>query len=98
MDTLIHYVALLKNGEKYHDSCADDAIYFLERAKDAFEAMSTCPEKWYRDSKFSNRVLASSLPFLLLQSQVLSNLDPEENLPNTPVSVPLDSDSYEPEF
>ena len=98
MDTLIHYVTLLKNGEKYHDACADDAVYFLERAKDAFEAMNTCPEKWYRDSKFSNRVLASSLPFLLLQSQVLSNLDPEESLPDTPVLAPLDLDSYEPEF
>ena len=98
MDTLIHYVKLLKNGEKYHDCCADDAVYFLERAKDAFEAMSTCPEKWYRDSEFSAKVLASSLPFLLLQSQVLSNLDPEESSQDTPVSVQLDLDSYEPEF
>lgn len=98
MDTLIHYITLLKNGEKYHDCCADDAIYFLERAKDAFEAMSTCPEKWYRDSEFSSQVLASSLPFLLLQSQVLSNQYPEESSPDTPVSVPLDLDNYEPEF
>ena len=98
MDTLIHYVTLLKNGEKYHDYCADDAIYFLERAKEAFEAMKTSPEKWYQDSRFSSQVLANCLPFLLLQSQALSNLDPEESSPDTPVSVPLDLNNYEPEF
>lgn len=74
MDELIVQINLLKNGDKYHDFCADDAIYFLQRAQESFEAMNTNPEKWYKESRFAAEVIMKSLPVLcvsqlLLQSQ-----------------------------
>ena len=81
--TMIKHITLLKNGDKYHDFCADDAIYFLQKAQESYEAMETNPEQWYKESRFAAEVIMKSLPILcvnqLLQSQEQENLNSEEN-------------------
>jgi hypothetical protein len=54
-----------KNGDRYHDFCIDDAIFHIKKAQEALEEGLADPEAWYTSSKFTAKVLAKSLPFIL---------------------------------
>lgn len=84
--TMIKHIILLKNGDKYHDFCADDAIYFLQKAQESYEAMETNPEQWYKESRFAAEVIMKSLPILCV-NQLLNSEENSQDIRETDQST-----------
>ena len=54
-----------KTGDKYHDFCIEEAIFHIKKAQEVLEEGLQDPVTWYASSKFTAKVLAKSLPFIL---------------------------------
>ena len=39
-----------KSGEKFHDFCINDAINYIKKAMEAFEASQENPKEWFKDN------------------------------------------------
>jgi hypothetical protein len=71
MDDLIKTFETQKNGEKFHDFVIDDAIYFIEKAREALEEGLRDPEKWYENEQLSSKTIVTLFPYIYYTQQQL---------------------------
>lgn len=63
---LVLYLGTLKTGDAKKDRCLEDAIFFLDKAQEAIDAHRDDPEKWSNESEYNSKIIAKSLPFILM--------------------------------
>ena len=97
LDDVIASLETRRNGELYNDFCLDDAIFHIKKAQEALDAD---PVTWYRDSIMCSRVIAKSLPLIVLlqlQESQAQNLASEENSQSEPTEDQSSVGSCQPE-
>lgn len=86
--------------DEYEQFCLDEAMYHMDRAKEALTEGLRDPKKYHDEAKAFYKILAKLFPLmLLLQCNGLQpgDSETEENLPGTPSSSQSESGSFEPE-
>jgi hypothetical protein len=73
MDDIIHTLESRKTGEKFHDFVLNDAIYFINKAKDALEDGLRDPEGWYNSEQVSLKTFCTLFP------QIYATLQQEQS-------------------
>lgn len=97
LDEVIEKLETRRTGDLYNDFCIDDAIFHIKKAQEALEAE---PVTWYRDSTMCARVIAKSLPLIVLlqwQESRAQNLASEESSQSEPTEDQSSVGSCQPE-
>jgi len=72
MEQVVKDLESLKNGEKYHDFCIDDAIFHIRKAQEILEAD---PEDWFKQQQEVSTLFVRFLPFLVAASNCTTQGD-----------------------
>lgn len=69
MDDVIKTLESRKTGEKFHDFVLSDAIYFINKAKEALEDGLDDPERWYNNEQASLKTFCTLFPQIYVTLQ-----------------------------
>ena len=76
------------------EHCVRDAIFHLDKAKEALEASLEDPEGWKKESKRTNELIVQMLPLMTLLSLIGPKIHtPEEN--HTEENSPSEHGEYQ---
>lgn len=80
MDLIKEGLKTKKNGDKYHDSVINDAVYYIEKAQECLDEGLKNPEKWHKDNMIMNKTITQLFPQMcILQQFHNTQMDFEEN-------------------
>ena len=84
-DEIILKIQLLKNGDKSHDFCLDDAINYINKAAEAFDASTLYPTTWRADNLAVANTFIDMFPLIehTLHTHTLAQVE-EGNSPTYP--------------
>ncbi len=69
MDEIIETLESRKTGEKFHDFVLSDAIYFINKAKEALEDGLDDPEGWYNNEQVNLKTFCTLFPQIYVTLQ-----------------------------
>jgi hypothetical protein len=75
MEQVVKDLESLKNGEKYHDFCIDDAIFHIRKAQEIVIAADSGPEDWFKQQQEVSTLFVQVLPFLVAASNCTTQGD-----------------------
>jgi len=75
------YIENLKNGDRDHDFVIDDALFYLQRAREAIEDGLKNPKEYRADCALAAQTIVKGFPYLWAIQQTMLPTQTDSSFP-----------------